>query len=316
LPLRFLGLISVVVAALILGVASAYAGEDPCPEPNDDSGTPCQLAPETQLQGFIESFDDWDVYAINVQANGGVLRVDMTPPGDYRVGLYRPDGTEVVKPVGEGVAPRQFRVPRVADGTYHIVIMSASGDASSNLPYKVSYTIENEAAALAAIELIKARPQDLALRLDEAGKSAKKVRDSDGTGTTGPWYQVQYERPRTYANERSGPLTIVEKVVLSPDIPAAQRAFKEISAQDWPETTEKRKSKFDPVVDPIGDEFYMVGSCDDCQGKGDDTNTHFRITVRYINAVYVVYTYGYGGHDGNDEAGAMQIANMALAHLK
>jgi hypothetical protein len=60
----------------------------------------------------------------------------------------------------------------------------------------------------------------------------------------------------------------------------------------------------------------MVGSCDDCQGDGDDTNTHFRTTVRYLNAVYVVYTFGYGGRDGNDEAGAMQIVNMALAHLK
>lgn len=316
MSLRFLGLISVVLAAVILGVASAYAGEDPCAEPNDQSGTPCELSAGTEVQGFLESFDDWDVYAIKVQANGGTLRVDMTPPGDYRVGLYRPDGAEMVKPLGEGVAPRQFRIPRVADGTYHILIRSASGDYSSDLPYRISYTIENEAEAFAAMEMIQARPQDLALRLDEAGKGAKKLRDSDGRGATGPWYQVHYERPRTYANERSGPLTIVQKVVLSPDIPTAQNAFKELSAQDWPEASGKRKSRFNPNVDPIGDEFFIIGSCDDCQGDGDDTNTHFRITVRYINAVYVVYTYGYGGPEGNNEAGAMQVANLALAHLK
>jgi hypothetical protein len=316
LPLRFLGLISVVLAALILGVASAYAGEDPCAEPNDPSGAPCELTPGKEVQGFLESFDDWDAYAIKVQADGGTLRVDMLPPGDYRVGLYRADGAEVVKPLGEGVAPRQFRIPRVADGTYHILIRSASGDYSSDLPYRVSYTIETDAEAFAAVEMIQARPQDLALRLDEAGKSAKKIGDSDGKGPTGPWYQVRYERPKTYANERSGPLTIVQKIVLSPDIPTAQKAFKELSAQDWPEASEKRKSKFNPNVDPIGDEFFMIGSCDDCQGDGDDTNTHFRITVRYVNAVLVIYTFGYGGRDGNDEAGAMQVANMALAHLK
>jgi hypothetical protein len=316
LPLRFLGLISVLLAALILGVASAHAGDDPCAEPNDQSGNPCALTANTEVQGFLGSFDDWDVYAINVRANGGMLRVDMIPPGDYRVGLFRPDGAEVVKPLGEGVAPRQFRVPRVSDGTYYIQISSASGDYSSDLPYKVSYTIENEADVMAAMEMIKARPQDLALRLDEAGKSAKKIKESDGAGATGPWYQVHYDRPRNYANERSGPLTIIEKIVLSPDIPTAQKSFKEISEQDWPEVTGKRKSKFNPTVDSIGDEFYMVGSCDDCQGDGDDTNTHFRITVRYINAVYVVYTYGYGGFEGNNEAGAMQIANFALAHLK
>ncbi len=52
------------------------------------------------MQGFIESFDDWDVYAINVQGNGGALRVDVTPPGVYRVGLFRTDGSEAVKPLG------------------------------------------------------------------------------------------------------------------------------------------------------------------------------------------------------------------------
>jgi hypothetical protein len=317
LPLRFLGLISVVVAALILGVASAYAGDDPCAEPNDQGGSPCTLEPDREVQGFIDSFDDWDVYAINVQGNGGTLRVDMTPPGDYRVGLFRADGSEAVKPLGEGVAPRQFRLPSVSDGRYYIQINSASGDFSPNLPYKLSYTVESQAAAMAAIELIQARPQDLALRLDEAGKAAKKTKDSTDTGATGPWYQVQYDRPKTYANERSGPLTVVEKVVLSPDIGTAQKAFKEISAQEWPESAEKRKGGFTPKVDAIGDEFFIIGACNDnCSGDGDDTNTHFRVVVRDRNVVLVTYTYGYGGAQGNDEAGAMQVANMALAHLR
>jgi hypothetical protein len=56
-------------------------------------------------------------------------------------------------------------------------------DGRPNLPYKLSYTIESQAAAVAGIELIQAQPQDLALRLDEAGKAAKKTKDSTGTWT-------------------------------------------------------------------------------------------------------------------------------------
>ncbi|MFN0074651.1 MAG: hypothetical protein ACKVVP_24475 [Chloroflexota bacterium] len=315
MPLRFLGLISVVIAALVLGAASAYAGDDSCQEPNDQSGVPCSLAADTELQGFLDTYEDWDLYAINVQAGGGTLRIDMIPPGDYRVGLYRPDGAEVVKPLGEGVAPRQFRIPRVQDGTYYIQINSGAGDFSPDLPYKISYTIEADASAQAAFEPIVARPQDLLLRLDEAGKSAKKGKVSEGKGSTGPWYQVAYDRPATYANERSGPLNIVQRMVLSPDVPTAQKAFKELSAQDFPEAVAKRKGKFLPTVDAIGDEFLIVGSCDDgCTGNSQ--NTHFRTTVRYNNAVFVLYTYGYGGKDGNNEAGAMLLATMALQHLK
>jgi hypothetical protein len=317
LPLRYIGLISVVVAALILGVASARAGDDPCAEPNDRGGNPCMLTPDTEVQGFLDAFEDRDVYAIDVDAAGGTLRVDMTPPGDYRVGLFRADGSEMVKPLGEGVAPRQFRVPAIANGRYYIQISSGMGDYSSNLPYKVSYTIEpigSKQAVDSSLEIIQARPMDLVLTLGEAGKAAKKTKDSDGTSTTGPWYQVQYDRPRTFANERSGPLTIVEKMVLSPDVATAQKAFDELSAQDWPEASSKRKGIFLPNnnPDPLGDQFKMIGSCDD--GCGD--NTHFRMTVRYINAVYVLYTFGYSGEGGNNEAGAYLLGQMALQHLK
>src|SRR4029079_18972537 len=130
--------------ALILGVASARAGDDPCAEPNDRGGNPCMLTPDTEVQGFLDAFEHRDVYAINVKANGGTLRVDMTPPGDYRVGLFRADGSEAVKPLGEVLAPRQFRVPSVSDGRYFIQINSASGDFSPNLPYKLSYTVESQ----------------------------------------------------------------------------------------------------------------------------------------------------------------------------
>lgn len=314
MPLRFLGPIAVVVAALVLGAASASAGEDPCAEPNDQSGTPCALEPDTELQGFINEFEDWDLFAINV-AGGGTLRVDMIPPGDYRVGLYRPDGSEVVKPVGEGVAPRQFRVPRIAAGTYYIQVNSGIGDYSPDLPYKVSYTMEGGGTAQSAAEPIVARPQDLVLTIQEAGKNAKRGKITEGTTANGPWYQISYDRPVTYANERSGPLVVVQRMHLAPDVESAQKVFRELSAQDFPEATAKRKGKFFPKVDARGDEFHMVGSCENgCDEK--EPNTHFRTTVRYINAVFVLYTFGYGGGGGNDEAGALLLTDMAIQHLK
>jgi hypothetical protein len=58
MSLRYIGLISVLVAALILGAAAARAGDDPCAEPNDQAGTPCMLNSDAEVQGFLDAFQD------------------------------------------------------------------------------------------------------------------------------------------------------------------------------------------------------------------------------------------------------------------
>lgn len=292
----------------------AFAGDDPCGEPNDISGAPCPLDQDVEIQGFIDSFGDADAYAIEVAA-GSNLRVDMLPPGDYRVGLYRPDGAEVIKPQGEGVAPRQFRLAK-ASGPYVIQVQSAQGDASVDAPYKLSYTIEPDSAPRGQAELVQARPIDLILTLEEAGKQAKKGKTENGTGDTGPWYQVEYERPRTYANERSGALRIVERIIISPDIETARKAFDGEKKKDFPEAAGyKRKGQFTPDGEgPLGDDFYIAGSCNDCNEKEPDV--HHQIVIRLANAVIRVYTFGYAGDGGATTDNAMDLARMALKHFQ
>ena len=299
----------------MLMVTSAYAGDDPCGEPNDRTAAPCALEQDVEVQGFISSFDDEDAYRIDMPA-GANLRVDMTPPGDYRVGLIRADGSEVVKPQGEGVAPRQFRVAKIGAGTYFIQVTSARGDSSPDLAYKVSYTLEPDAAGPSGGELVQARPQDLVLTLNEAGKQAKKGKTDEGTGDTGAWYQIEYERPRTYANDRSGATRIVERIVVAPDVGAAQKAFRELTSKEFPDATSKRVGKFIPSEGPLGDEFSIIGSCntDGCSDKEPDV--HHQIVVRHINVVFRLYTFGYGGDGGANTDNAMILAELALKHLK
>lgn len=313
-PLRFLGLVAVIVTALALGVSAAHAGDDPCAEPNDSGGSACALNQDAEVQGFLSVSDDVDLFAINVTGKGD-LRVDMTPPGDYRVGLLRADGSEVVKPQGEGVAARQFRVANISAGKYLIQVSSGSGDASPDLAYKVSFTLEPIGSLEGTKELVQARPQDLILRLDEAGKQAVLGKTTEGSTATGPWYQVEYNRQRTRTTEHSGALNIVQRVVVSPDVDTAKKAFKELSAQDFPEATAKHKGMFVPTVDPIGDEFSMVGSCtvDACAEKEPDV--HHRVVFRVMNCVMVVYTFGYGGDGGGTTDNARLLAEMAYRHL-
>jgi hypothetical protein len=295
------------------GAPLVHAGDDPCGEPNDTASTPCSLDQDVQVQGFISSFEDQDAYAIEVPA-GANLRVDMVPPGDYRIGLLRPDGSEVVKPQGEGVAPRQFRVAR-ASGPYVIHIFSNQGDSSPDLPYKLSYTLEPDSAGRGQPELVQARPVDLILTLDEAGKQAEKKKTENGTDATGPWYQIEYERPRTYANDRSGAIRIVERIIVSPDIETAQRAFEEQSKRDFPEAAGfKRAGNFYPNVGPLGDDFAIVLSLQSLDEKEPDV--HHQIIIRYANAVIRLYTFGYAGDGGATTDNAMDLARMALKHLR
>lgn len=310
------------IGALLLwsGFSAAGARGDVCDEPNDQPSSACLLAPDQPVQGHIESFPDIDMYALEVPT-GVNLRVDLDPPGDYRISLRRADGTVLIAPQGDGVAPRQLRYLRANGGTYYVVINSYAGDSSAELPYTLSYSLEPDGAgqpqAIAAPipGLIEARPLDLVLRLGEVGREAERQLAGESTDASGVWYEVRYERPRSFRGLRSGWVTISNRVLVAGDVPSAQRVYRELANSAFPEAVEPVGPTFNPDVGPtIGEESYIVGSCMRTCAQ-EEPYVHVRVVFRHTNVVSALYVWGLGGNEGTTAESAAYLARLVAARL-
>lgn len=308
------------VLAVLVGVVFSVgtARADICDEPNDRPQSACRLAPNTQVEGFIESFSDVDLYAVDL-ASGANLRVDMIPPGDFRVSLQAFDGSVAVPPVGEGVGPRQFRFRSPAARTYFIKVESALGDASTVLPYVVGYAIEPDGSGEARTEVAPAppggaRPHDVILRIDEAGREAKQEYAKDGTTADGQWVEVRFERPRNFRGMRSGWVSIISRVTQANDLPTAQRIYRELAGQTFPEATEPTGPEFSPDVGKIGEEMTVTGNCQDTCIQ-EEPLMHMRIVFRQGTTVVVLYTWGMGGTESATAESAAWLARQMLNRI-
>ena len=79
---RLIARATLLAVALTVGTMGAWtiARADSCDEPNDSPPSACKLSADSQVEGFIESFGDVDLYAIDLP-DAANLRVDMNPPG-------------------------------------------------------------------------------------------------------------------------------------------------------------------------------------------------------------------------------------------
>jgi hypothetical protein len=293
---------------------------DACDEPNDSESAACKLAPDSQVEGFIESFADVDLYTVELP-DAATLRVDMVPPGDFRLSLLGPDGAVLVRPIGEGVAPRQFRYRNPTAGKVFIKVESAQGDASSELPYTLRYSLEPDGAAGSSAVLMplapgltQTKPTEALTTVDEAGRDARRQFLRDGNNSDGLWAEVRFERPRTFRGFRSGWVTVYSRVTVTSDVASAQRLYRDVAAQDYPEATEPRGPEFDPKIDSIGDESSVKGNCPKTCAD-EEPMVHVRIVFRDANAVGVLYVWGMGGSEGSTVESAAWLAQQMAGRI-
>jgi hypothetical protein len=309
---------------MALGISSLAVGQsalaDACNEPNDSESGACKLAPDAQVEGFIESFADIDLYAVDLP-DAANLRVDMVPPGDFRLSLQGPDGNVLVRPVGEGTAPRQIRYRNPTAGRVFIKVHSAQGDASSELPYTLKYSLEPDGAGGTDAALVplgpgltQSKPTEALTTLEEAGRDATRQFLRDGKNADGAWAEVRYERPRTFRGFRSGWVTVFSRVTVTDDVASAQRLYRDVAAQDYPEATEARGPEFDPKLDTIGDESSVKANCPKTC-IDEEPMVHIRIVFREANAVAVLYTWGMGGTDGSTAESAAWLAQQMAGRI-
>jgi hypothetical protein len=168
-------------------------------------------------------------------------------------------------------------------------------------------------------QVIQTRPKDLAIRLDEAGKGAEKKDEEDGSDDRGAWYRVRYERPRTYAGYRAGPVTVFNQVFVARDRAAADRIFEEQVKlnERFPEAKEKVG---DPFVlkdsTEIGDESRGLSACNTSCNTNKEIYLHKRLVARVENVVSVVYIWGFGNPEGVTDASARYFASLVVGRIR
>lgn len=141
----------------------------------------------------------------------------------------------------------------------------------------------------------QAIPKDLAVKLDEAGKHAEKKEEKEGSDERGSWYQVRYERPRTFAAYRSGAVTIVSRVFVARDGAAATQIFQEHVKpnETFPEAKEKVGDPFElKDGNETGDESRGLSACHASCNTNKEIYLHKRLVARIENVVSVTYIWG------------------------
>jgi hypothetical protein len=85
-----------------------------------------------------------------------------------------------------------------------------------------------------------------------------------------------------------GPRLVIDKLWLANDIGTAQDIYREQAGAGFPEARTSVNNVGGVDARTFGDESAVSGGCGPC----DDKIVHYRLVMRYINAVHVVYIYG------------------------
>jgi hypothetical protein len=167
-------------------------------------------------------------------------------------------------------------------------------------------------------QLIQAQPRDLAVKLAETGKSAEQKDEKDGSDDKSSWYRVRFERPRTFAMYRSGPVTVFSQVFVAKSRAAADQIFQDQAGQNekFPEATEKLGGVFElKGTDEIGDESRGLSACNTGCNSDKEIYLHKRIVSRVENVVSVVYVWGLANEEGVTDASARYFANLVIQRI-
>lgn len=128
------------LALAVVGVPPARpvaAGEDVCPEPNDQFQVACYLGGDSDALGFISRADDVDAYRIEVLDFGVTLRAEIADmPFPYRLHLADWRGQVIGESADEG--GRQVISAKLGPpGSYYLFVDSRFGQFSDGAPYRV-----------------------------------------------------------------------------------------------------------------------------------------------------------------------------------
>jgi hypothetical protein len=136
-------------------------------------------------------------------------------------------------------------------------------------------------------------PRDLAITDDEAGKSATRTIDQEGSDARSKWVHLQWERNQENADALTGPWTVHSTVYVTQDFESSRAIFKEQSDKnkDFPEAYYKHGGTFKLDLPGVGTQSSGLSACFDCDVK-DEINYHHRAVVRWGTVVEVVYLYG------------------------
>jgi hypothetical protein len=85
-----------------------------------------------------------------------------------------------------------------------------------------------------------------------------------------------------------GPRRAIDKLWLANDIATAQQIYGEQAAAGFPEASTGVQNIGGVGATTYGEESTVSGGCGPC----DEKIVHFRLVLRYLNAVHVVYMYG------------------------
>jgi hypothetical protein len=168
-------------------------------------------------------------------------------------------------------------------------------------------------------------PSIFLIKVDEAGKNAK-AQDKEakkGSDNRMTWASNRFEREQTYANLRSGPVTVYSRSIITNDADTAHAIFQDESKlnQKFPEATEKIGGVFDFNTEgdeDVGDEAAGFSGCvaNGCDAKDDDNMLHRRMVFRVGPYVGVIYTFGLDDPEGNTQAFTRRFAAIMTKHMR
>ena len=130
---------------------------------------------------------------------------------------------------------------------------------------------------------------------------------------------MRYERPRTYAGYRAGPVTVFSQVFVARDRAAADQIYQDQTKknEEFPEAKEKVGGRFElKESNEIGDESRGLSACNTSCNSDKEIYLHKRLVARIENVVSVVYIWGLANEEGVTDAGARYFASLVAARVR
>ena len=163
-------------------------------------------------------------------------------------------------------------------------------------------------------------PKPLLVRLNTTGRDAKEAEAKDGADARQTWASARFERPETYRNFRSGPVTIYSKAIIARDLDTARQILAEEAAKNekFPEAKKKVGATFPFNMagsEDVGEEAYGIAACTSACDQ-DEGEIHRRMVFRVENMVGVIYTFGVSHPEGNTQAYTRQYAQQMVRYWR
>jgi hypothetical protein len=164
-------------------------------------------------------------------------------------------------------------------------------------------------------------PAVFMLKINDAGKGAKEAETKKGSDNRMSWAYARYERERTYANFRSGPVTVYSRSIITRNNETARQIFEEETklTPKFPEAKDKVGGAFPFNTEgdeDVGDQASGLSACAESNCNDKDNELHRRIVFRVGPFVGVVYTYGLDDPEGSPQAYTRRLAQLMVKRMR